>query len=133
VNLIVGTLQTNILAFPSALGFGANAHGARLGGTVYHVTTLAGQRHGFVSRCGEPQRRFVGVRCRWNDHAEQRCCLFERLTIAGQTAPGDGIAIMATKFPSARSRMKLSATSAFAPAVLSSSGEDAINVGDAPT
>ena len=39
VNLIVGRLQTNILAFPGALGFGANATGARIGGTVYHVTT----------------------------------------------------------------------------------------------
>ncbi|MFC6487606.1 pectate lyase [Nitratireductor sp. GCM10026969] len=82
-------------AFPTAEGFGAGARGGR-GGEVYFVTSLAEKGEGTLRAC--------------IDAAGPRTCVFRvsgtimlekeslvvrnpYLTIAGETAPGDGIAI----------------------------------------
>ena len=60
VSLIVGTLQSNIPAFPGALGFGANATGARFGGSVYHVTNTNDSGTGsFRDAVSKPNRIVV--------------------------------------------------------------------------
>ncbi len=130
VNLIVSTLQTNIPAFPGALGFGAVATGARIGGSVYHVTTLAdsgaGSFRDAVSHSGRTIVFDVGgtitlssvVSCQNN------------LTIAGQTAPGDGIAIIGHEVSFSARQNEIVRYLRIRPGSMSASGEDAINVGD---
>ena len=81
-------------SFPGAEGFGANAKGGR-GGVIYEVTNLNDSGDGSLRACIEA--------------TEPRTCVFRvsgtirlntsitgtapYLTIAGQTAPGDGIAL----------------------------------------
>ena len=83
------------LAFPGAEGFGRFARGGR-GGDVYHVTTLADDGPGSLR---EGLRSALGARTivfGLSGTIELKTPLVvERsfLTIAGQTAPGDGICI----------------------------------------
>ncbi len=77
-------------AFPGAEGFGALATGGR-GGEVYHVTTLADSGPGsFRDAVSRPNRTVVfdvGGIVRLEDNV----LLSDNLTIAGETAPGEGI------------------------------------------
>ena len=84
--------QEEIIAFPGAVGFGRFAQGGRFG-KVYHVSNLNDAGIGsFRDAVSEPNRIVVfdvsgvvvlksEVRCSYN------------LTVAGQTAPGEGIMI----------------------------------------
>lgn len=77
-------------AFPGAEGFGAFATGGR-GGEVVHVTTLADDGPGsFRDAVSQPNRTVVfevgGV-----IRLETDVLLSDNLTIAGETAPGEGI------------------------------------------
>ena len=80
------------LAFPGAEGFGRYATGGR-GGTVYHVTNLDDSGPGsFRDAVSQPNRIVVfdigGV-----INITERIVVSKNITIAGQTAPGDGITI----------------------------------------
>ena len=79
-------------AFPGAEGFGALATGGR-GGTVCHVTTLANAGPGsFRDAVSQPHRIVVfdiGGIIKLSANVE----LNSDLTIAGQTAPGQGICL----------------------------------------
>lgn len=91
------------LAFPHAEGFGRFATGGR-GGDVYHVTNLldyepgkdspvAGSfRYGLLSQSG-PRTIVFDVSGTIRLVAKFRSLNNSQLTIAGQTAPGDGITI----------------------------------------
>lgn len=79
-------------AFPGAEGFGANATGGR-GGTVYVVTNLNDSGAGsFRDAVSQPNRTVVfavgGI-----IRISSRVAVRNNITIAGQTAPGDGITI----------------------------------------
>jgi hypothetical protein len=85
---------TNLPAFPGAEGFGAYALGGR-GGRVYHVTTLedggAGSLREAVEAAGPRIVVFeVGGTIRLQKDLQVTNSF---LTIAGQTAPGDGICL----------------------------------------
>ncbi|PTY06461.1 pectate lyase [Opitutaceae bacterium EW11] len=86
-----GTLFA-IPAFPGAEGFGANATGGR-GGSVYVVTNLDDSGPGsFRDAVSEPNR-YVVFAVGGMIKISSRITVKNNLTIAGQTAPGEGITI----------------------------------------
>lgn len=86
-----------MLAFPGAEGFGQNARGGR-GGAVCHVTTLADSGPGSLRDCvSQDQRTVVFDVGGWISLSSNLGITKKNLTIAGQTAPGDGIGIRGRK------------------------------------
>ena len=81
------------LAFPGAEGFGAYATGGR-GGTVVHVTNLNASGPGSLADAvSQPNRTVVFDVGGVIDITGQHLTIASNLTIAGQTAPGEGITI----------------------------------------
>jgi autotransporter-associated beta strand protein len=85
--------HSQTLAFPGAQGLGRFATGGR-GGTVYHVTTTndsgAGSFRDAVSVSGRTVVFDIGGVI---DYQPPRYAPKSNITIAGQTAPGDGVTI----------------------------------------
>lgn len=92
--LIVLTISAQQLAFPGAEGFGAYATGGR-GGEVVHVTNLNATGAGSLADAVSKPNRIVvfdvgGV---IKLTTSQTITISNNITIAGQTAPGEGITI----------------------------------------
>ncbi|MDP4292681.1 MAG: hypothetical protein Q8908_16495, partial [Bacteroidota bacterium] len=90
--LIAGSLFAQQLAFPGADGFGKLATGGR-NGSVYHVTNLSDSGLGsFRDAVSQPKRTVVfdvsGV-----INIKSKVTVSSEITIAGQTAPSDGITV----------------------------------------
>src|SRR6185437_15632670 len=90
VNLIVGTIATNVPSFPGAYGFGSGATGGR-GGSIYHVTTLADSGVGSFRDAVSHSRRIVVFNVGGYVALQSAVSVSDNITIAGQTAPGGGI------------------------------------------
>lgn len=93
--VVSGFTQHHIVAFPGAEGFGRYATGGR-GGTVYHVTTLEdGDEPGtFRHAVSQQGTRTVVFDVAGTIFLKNRLNIVNgNLTIAGQTAPGQGICI----------------------------------------
>ena len=86
------TAQSQLRAFPGAEGFGANATGGR-GGSVYIVTNLADSGPGSFRDAVSQPNRYVVFAVGGIINIDARVVVSPNITIAGQTAPGDGITI----------------------------------------
>ena len=80
------------LAFPEALGFGAQVTGGR-GGIVYHVTNLNDDGAGSFRDAVSQGNRIVVFDVGGIINIKTAVSIKSNITIAGQTAPGEGIAI----------------------------------------
>ena len=80
------------LAFPEALGFGAQVTGGR-DGTVYHVTNLNDDGAGSFRDAVSQGNRIVVFDVGGIINIKTAVSIKSNITIAGQTAPGEGIAI----------------------------------------
>lgn len=100
----VQCLRAQTLAFPEAEGFAAYATGGR-GGTVYHVTNLNKSGAGSLADAVSQPNRFVvfdvgGV----IDITGSAITISSNITIAGQTAPGEGITIYGGRVIASKSK-----------------------------
>lgn len=89
----VSIARAQPLAFPGAQGFGRFATGGR-GGSVYYVTTTNDTGPGsFRDAVSQPNRTVVFAVSGVLDYQPPRYNVKNNVTIAGQTAPGDGVVL----------------------------------------
>ncbi len=82
-----------VVAFPGAVGFGKGATGGR-GKAIYHVTTLNDGGAGSFREAVSASDRFIVFDVGGYINLSTPVSAKSNLTIAGQTAPGDGIGVM---------------------------------------
>ena len=116
-------------AFPGALGFGANATGGR-SGTVYHVTTLADSGTGSFRDAVSHSGRIIVFDVGGTITLNSSVSCSSSLTIAGQTAPGGGIAIIGHEVSFSAKQNEIVRFIRIRPGSMQNLDEDAINVGD---
>src|SRR5690606_35942514 len=95
----VVTQAQQLLSFPGAEGFGRFAQGARGFATpeVYTVTTLADEGPGSFRDAVSQPGRFVVFRVAGVIHLKNNITIAPHTTIAGHTAPGDGVVLYGRK------------------------------------
>ena len=90
-----GGLYAQQLAFPGAEGYGRFAKGARASESpeIYHVTNLNDSGEGSLRDAISKPNRVIIFDVSGIINIKSRLVFSKNLTIAGQTAPGDGITI----------------------------------------
>jgi len=95
ISLSTFAANAQIKAFPGAEGFGQFAKGARAGVTpaIYHVTNLNDTGSGSFRDAISQPNRFIVFDVAGIININERLVFSGNLTVAGQTAPGDGITV----------------------------------------
>lgn len=93
--LCMGTMYAQQLAFPGAEGYGRFAQGARASETpeVYHVTNLDDSGKGSLRDAVSKPNRIVVFDVAGVIKLKSRLVFSKNLTVAGQTAPGEGVVV----------------------------------------
>ncbi|MGA2053135.1 MAG: hypothetical protein ABSH19_07480, partial [Opitutales bacterium] len=92
LSAVTASAQPSVQAFPGALGYGAIATGGH-GGTVYHVTNLNASGAGSFEDAVSQGGRIIVFDVGGYIQLDGPISASSNLTIAGQTAPGGGIAV----------------------------------------
>lgn len=126
---VAQSTSAQTLAFPGAQGFGQNATGGR-NGTVYHVTTLADSGTGSFRDAVSKANRTIVFDVGGTINLASAVSCSSGLTIAGQTAPGGGIAIIGHEVSFSLKTNEIVRFLRIRPGSTASSTEDGINLGD---
>ncbi|MEJ5260673.1 MAG: PA14 domain-containing protein [Anaerohalosphaeraceae bacterium] len=125
----VWSFKTKRPAFPGAEGFGKWASGGR-GGSVYHVTNLNDSGPGsFRDAVSAPNRTVVfdvGGVIRIID----RIVVSKDITIAGQTAPGEGVVIYGNGLSYTDANRTITRHMRYRMGKVGTSGKDAVTIAD---
>src|SRR5215467_5818809 len=121
--------QTVLPAFPGALGFGANARGGR-GGSVYIVTNLNDSGPGSFRDAVSQPNRYVVFAVGGVIRINSRIQVAPNLTIAGQTAPGEGITIYGNGLSFSNANNTITRYLRVRMGVVGDSGADAVTIAE---
>ena len=91
----MGTMYAQQLAFPGAEGYGRFAKGARASESpeIYHVTNLDDSGKGSLRDAVSQPNRIIVFDVAGVIKLKSRLVFSKNLTIAGQTAPGEGVVV----------------------------------------
>ena len=129
LSVAVSGLHAQLPAFPGAYGFGANATGGR-GGTIYYVSNTNDSGAGSFRDAVSAPNRLILFSVGGTISLASAVSCSDNLTIAGQTAPGGGIAIIGHEVSFSVKTNEIVRHLRIRPGSIASSTEDGINMGD---
>jgi len=125
----VWDFKTKLPAFPGAEGFGKWASGGR-GGSVYHVTNLNDSGNGSFRDAVSQANRTVVFDVGGVIKIGERIIVSKDITIAGQTAPGEGVAVYGNGLSYTDANRSITRFMRYRMGVGGTSGKDAIALAD---